>query len=180
MDVFSHGLWAGAGAKAVNLKKKKSLRVWLAVLFGVFPDVFAFAISFTYLNYLRIMGRPMPFSIRPGIEPPGENHNFLLNLTHNLYNISHSLFVFFVIFAVVAWACRRPVWEMGGWMAHILMDIPSHSYAFFPMPFLWPFSSFMVNGIPWGTPAFFWTNYSLIIFFYTLLWYLKKRKKKHG
>lgn len=180
MDVFSHGLWAGAGAKAINLKKEKPLRVWLAMLFGVFPDLFAFAISFTYVNWIRFSGGAPPFAVRPGtMEPPVQNHNFILNLTHRLYDISHSLFVFFLVFAIVAWIFKRPVWEMGGWLLHILMDIPSHSYAFFPTPFLWPFSDFKVNGIPWGAPVFFWTNYALIVIVYIALWLLNRKKEKN-
>lgn len=214
MDVFSHGLWAGVGAKAINLSprtknsrlckkiaenpdnvgykilgsifarfwcgaiKQKPLKVWLAMLWGVFPDVFAFAISFLYLNWVRLTGGVPPFMVHPGdVEPPIQNQNPLLQLTHSLYNISHSLFIFFIVFGLVAWYFRRPVWEMGRWLLHILMDIPSHSYAFFPTPFLWPFSDFKVNGIPWGTPAFFWTNYFLIISAYVLFWILGKRKK---
>jgi hypothetical protein len=179
MDVFSHGLWAGAGAKAVNLKKKKPLRVWLAMLFGIFPDVFAFAISFAYLNWIRITGGTPPFMIRPGeVEPPVGQEPFLMRLTHYLYNISHSLLVFFLVFAIVAWYFRRPVWEMGGWLLHILMDIPTHSFTFFPTPFLWPISDFMVNGMRWGTRTFMLTNYSLLVFSYTLIWLIGKIKKK--
>jgi len=178
MDFFSHGLWAGAGAKAVNLKIKKPLRFWLAILFGVFPDAFAFAISFTYLNWIRITGGTSPFIVRPGeMEPPVQDQHPLLQLTHALYNISHSFFIFFLIFGLVTWYFRRPVWEMGGWLLHILMDIPSHSYAFFPTPFLWPISGFKVNGIPWSTPAFFFTNIALLVTSYILLWILARRKK---
>ena len=177
MDIFSHGLWAGAGAKAANLKAKNPLRVWLAMLFGVFPDFFAFAISFIYLNWIRITGGTPPFVVRPGeMEPPIQNQNPLLQLTHSLYNISHSLLAFFIILGIVTWYFRRPIWEMGGWLLHILMDIPSHSYAFFPTPFLWPFSDFKVNGIPWSTPVFFFTNYGLIMATYILLWFLKRKK----
>lgn len=180
MDIFSHGLWAGAGAKAVNLKKQTPLRVWLAMLFGVFPDLFAFAISFVYRNWARIAGGTQPFVFRPGeMEPPIQNQHPLLQLTHALYDISHSLFVFFLVFAIVSWYFRRPIWEMGGWILHILMDIPSHSYAFFPTPFLWPISSFKVNGIPWSAPVFFWTNIALLATVYVLLWILKKRRTKN-
>jgi len=182
MDVFSHGLWAGAGAKAVNLKKKKPLRLWLAMAWGFFPDVFAFALSFIYLNYFRITSGGTPFAIRPGeIEPPIGQQPFILRLTHYLYDASHSSLVFLVIFGLVAWYFRKPVWELGGWFLHILMDIPTHSFAFFPTPFLWPPSDFMVNGTRWGTRAFMLTNYSLLAFAYGLIWLIgraKKRKEK--
>jgi hypothetical protein len=181
MDVFSHGLWAGAAAKAVNLKKKKPLKVWLAMVWGIFPDVFAFAISFAYLNYFRITGGGTPFAIRPGeMEPPVGQQSPILQLTHYLYDASHSLLVFFVVFSLVAWYFRRPVWEMSGWLLHILMDIPTHSLTFFPTPFLWPLSHFVVNGIRWGTRTFMLTNYSLLVATYALLWWLGRKKKKGG
>ena len=180
MDIFSHGLWAGAGAQAVNLKKEKPLRVWLAAVWGVFPDLFAFAISFVYLNSIRLTGGTVPRLVRPGeIEPPIGQEPFIMRLTHHLYNISHSLLIFFVVFLLVVWFFRRPVWEMSAWLLHILMDIPSHSYAFFPTPFLWPFSDFKVSGIPWATPVFFWTNYALIGITYFVLWLVNYRKKKN-
>lgn len=49
MDIFSHGLWAGAAYKAVNKKAKKPLNVWLAGFWGVFPDLFAFTIGFAWI-----------------------------------------------------------------------------------------------------------------------------------
>lgn len=69
---------------------------------------------------------------------------------------------------------------MGGWLLHILMDIPSHSYDFYPTPFLWPISDFKINGFHWGTPWFMITNYSLIIISYLILYFLKKRNKKRA
>lgn len=169
----------GAGTKAVNLKKKKPLKVWLAVLFGVFPDIFAFAISFVYLNYLRLTGSALPFVVRPGeVEPPVQDQHPLLQFTHLLYNLSHSLFIFFIVFGLTAWYFRQPVWEMSGWFLHILMDIPSHSYAFFPTPFLWPVSDFKVDGIPWSAPVFFWTNVLFLAAFYFLLWKAGKEKRR--
>ena len=178
MDVFSHGLWAGAVGKAVNLERKNPLRVWLGVFWGVFPDVFAFTLSFVYLNWLRLATGKIPFMIRPGeMEPPIQDQHPLLQLTHVLYSISHSLFIFFIAFGLITWYFRRPIWEIGGWLLHIFIDIPSHSYKFFPTPFLWPFSDFKVNGIHWGTPVFFFTNYALIVAIYILLWFLEREKK---
>lgn len=178
MDVFSHGLWTGAVAKTVNLKKEKTLRVWLAVIFGVFPDVFAFAAAFVFLGYIKLTGGKSPFMIRPGkVEAPISQEPFILRLTHYFYNFSHSLFVFFIIFALVAWYYKKPVWEMGGWLLHILMDIPTHSFAFFPTPFLWPISNFKVNGTHWGTLRFEAINYSLIILAYILIWLKGKYKR---
>lgn len=180
MDVFAHGLWAGAAAKASNLKitKEKPLKTWKMVIFGVFPDVFAFAPAFIYM-FASFIFPQIPKIEHPGpshMEPAHGNGLIISNLTHNLYNYSHSLIIFLLVFGLVWLILRRPVWEMGGWILHILMDIPSHSYDFYPTPFLYPVSNFKVNGVHWGTPWFMITNYSLIILAYVALYLYNKRK----
>jgi hypothetical protein len=55
---------------------------------------------------------------------------------HHLYNVTHSLMIFLAVF-LVAWAVRkRPVWELGAWGLHVLVDVPTHSSSFFPTPVL--------------------------------------------
>ena len=49
MDVFSHGLWSAVIYKGANLKVKQQTKVWLAVIFGIFPDIFAFTPLFIQL-----------------------------------------------------------------------------------------------------------------------------------
>jgi len=54
MDIFSHGLWAIVAYKGTNdfvlkPKSKKSLKVWLAAFWGIFPDLFSFAIPFVWI-----------------------------------------------------------------------------------------------------------------------------------
>ncbi|OGI28700.1 MAG: hypothetical protein A2288_03860, partial [Candidatus Moranbacteria bacterium RIFOXYA12_FULL_44_15] len=175
MDILSHTLWVAAAGKAVNVKKKKPLKVWMMAIFGLFPDLFAFSPAFAYM-FASYIFPTLPKMYHPGpnqIEPATGNTLFISNLTHNLYNLSHSLIVFFLIFGLIWLVFKQPIWEMGGWLIHILMDIPSHSYDFYPTPFLWPVSGFMINGIHWGTPRFMITNYSLIIAAYMILWILK-------
>ncbi|MFA6047452.1 MAG: hypothetical protein WCV59_01570 [Parcubacteria group bacterium] len=180
MDVFAHGLWAGAASKAGNIKifKKKPLKTWKMVVFGVFPDVFAFAPAFIYM-FASYIFPGIPKMDHPGpahMEPATGNGLVINNLTHHLYNLSHSLLIFFLIFGLIWLIFRRPVWEMLGWIIHIIMDIPSHSYDFYPTPFLWPFSDFKVNGVHWGTPWFMITNYSLIILAYLVIYLVKRHK----
>ena len=180
MDVFSHGLWAGAASKAGNIKifKEKPLKTWRSVAFGVFPDVFAFAPAFIYM-FASYIFPSIPKMDHPGpthLEPATGNTLIISNLTHNLYNLSHSIIIFLLIFGLIWLIFRRPVFEMGAWLLHILMDIPSHSYDFYPTPFLWPFSDFKINGVHWGQSWFMITNYSLIILAYLIIYLLKKRK----
>jgi len=50
-----------------------------------------------------------------------------------------------------------------------LMDIPT--------PFLWPISTYKINGIPWSHQLIFFPNIILLVFFYFYFFVYKKRKK---
>jgi hypothetical protein len=63
-----------------------------------------------------------------------------------------------ILFAVF----RKPVWIFGAWALHILCDIPTHSTRYFPTPYLWPFPTPFVNGVPWARAPFMITNYLLL------------------
>lgn len=184
MDVFAHGLWAGVAAKMANKnsaiagKIKKPLKVWQTVLWGVFPDIFAFAIPFVWMFWNIIIGE-MNFSDFPRpetVEPAVRDTLPVFQLASILYNISHSLIVFVLIFALIRIIFRRTPWEMSGWFLHILIDIPTHSYRFYPTPFLWPFSEWKFDGFSWGTPWFMILNYSAIILVYLIL---RRKKNKN-
>jgi len=56
MDIFSHGLWAAAGAKALNKKQPERFHVVKSFLWGVFPDFFAFAIPTGLILFQIIFG----------------------------------------------------------------------------------------------------------------------------
>jgi len=180
MDIFSHGLWVGAAAKGINIKNKKPIRVWLAAAFGVFPDLFAFTIPFAWMIGSQIFDFiPTVQPIRPGYPQVTDNYSILLSdIAHNLYNISHSLFIFFLVFGLIWFFRKKPLWEMGGWIIHIIMDIPSHTLDFYPTPFLWPFSDFMINGTRWGTKEFMIGNYGALIIVYGIIYFLKAKKVK--
>lgn len=199
MDVFSHGFWAGAAYKGINEfalkpKGKKPLNFWWAAFWSVFPDIFAFAILFVWLfgnvifGDLKLSDWPKPEAMEPmalKISP------WVYQLTNFFYNFSHSILIFFIIFAGALLISRKPTWElggppnqgrgspipweMGGWLIHILIDIPTHSYQFYPTPFLWPVSGFKFDGFSWGTPWFLVLNYSLILLVYI---FFRLRNKK--
>lgn len=172
MDVISHGLWAAAAAKTANEKVlKKPISIKWATFWGFMPDVFAFAPLFIWLFYGLISGG-INYSEIP---KPEEGHQMpadwsIAKLTLVLYSISHSLFIFIPVFFVIFLIYKKPQWVMCGWLFHILIDIPTHSYEFYPTPFLWPISDFKVNGFSWGHPWFLIVNYALLIIVYWILW----------
>ena len=179
MDVFSHGLWSGAAAKAANIKFKTKFRIKWAVFWGILPDLLGFGILFVVMFFSQMIGKPiMPFSHPENMEPAIMNGHWVFIATNLLYNISHSLFIFALVFALSCLWLKKPIWEMSAWLLHILIDIPTHSYQFYPTPFLWPFSGYKFNGFAWGNKWFMIINYSLIIIAYLLLYFYQRKKNK--
>lgn len=174
MDILAHGLWSGAAYKAVNNSTGRKLNIRRAVFWGVFPDLFAFTIPITWL-FLKIFSGEMSLSDFPaptGIEPPAIQQTLWpFQFAANLYNYSHSLVIFFLVFTLIYFLYKRPVWEMGGWLIHILIDIPTHTYLFYPTPALWPISNWKFDGFSWGQPWFLILNYTLLLL---VFWFLRR------
>ncbi len=164
MDVFSHGLW---GNIIVYKKLKNQPRHrWVAVAFGMLPDLIPFAPSFVYILVTRKEFWTL-FS---------SNH-WTVTFAEQGYNFTHSL-VLFAIATLVVFALRkgRLYWPMLAWGLHILMDIPTHP-DFYRTPFLFPISDYRVPfGVSWGTWWIFIPNWILLISWYAW-WYFKGRKK---
>ena len=185
MDIFSHAFWTAVASKTANSKikyfrgKKPINAVW-AAMWGIAPDIFAFAPIFisAALVFLLGTGDTTVFQIpHPSdMEPTSKNELFIFKLTRILYNLSHSAIIFAVIFALVYIAFRRVRLEMLGWLFHIVIDIPTHSYKFYPTPVLWPINGWEFNGVSWSTPWFMAVNISAIIL--VSLFYFIRRKKK--
>lgn len=175
MDIFSHGLWAAAAAKGVNqAQDKRRLNVWAAALWGVFPDLFAFSIPFIWLMWSLASGDTSFANFhggRPPIdEPTGSNGVWVFQLSHALYNVSHSLIIFSVVFFGVWAYFKQARLELIGWLLHIIADVPTHTYAFFPTPVFWPLLDWKFNGFSWGQPWFLLLDYSLLLLAFAFLW----------
>ena len=162
MDIVSHGLWGGV---AFGRKNKRNFGI--AFFVGMMPDLLSFGIYFI-TNLLGITEHP-----KIGHPDPASIPHFI----YQLYDISHSLIVFAVVFGLVWFFRKKPQWLLGAWLLHILVDIPTHSFEFFPTPLFWPVSDFKVNGINWGDPIIFFPNLFLLFVFYSA-WYFKSRKLK--
>jgi hypothetical protein len=171
MDIFAHGLWAAAAARTANRRRPRRIRIGWAAWWGVFPDLFAFTVPIVLLIWLQVTGA-VPAGAPHG--PQGMPH---LGLAWQLYQISHSLFVFGAVFGLAWLVLRRPAFELLGWALHILIDIPTHSLRFFATPFLWPVSSYRFDGISWGVRWFMITNYSSLAAAYLLLWWTGRRRR---
>ena len=164
MDIIAHGLYGGVGFAH---KSKKSF--WTAVWWGVFPDLVAFGTFFPYFVWTRGFYREEIMRI----EPP--TLEIIPSYVYAIYNYSHSLIIFSFIFGLVWLWYKKPVLEMLAWPLHIIMDIPTHSGAFFPTPFLYPLSSFYVEGIPWGTPYIFFGYWTMLFILYGIMFLIRYR-----
>lgn len=162
MDIFAHGMWAGAASVAANRRWRRRIRLHWAALWGVFPDLVAFTPSFLLGLWGAATGRaPITnrfFFLRHGMTDalPG----FLR--PEALYHFSHSLVFFGLVFGVAWWLRRLPALAMLGWPLHILMDIPTHRAGRYGTPFLWPLTDYRFDGISWGQRWFMVLNWSLI------------------
>jgi hypothetical protein len=165
MDVISHGLWGG-----IVLGRKNKRNFLLAFLFGIMPDIFSFGI----LTLLTWLGIQKEIDWSAGMPPMSAIPQYV----HTLYNITHSLIIFAVVFGLVFLITKKPIWVMLAWPLHILLDIFTHSLEFFPTPFLWPIANYYFNGINWSSPYIFFTNWLILIILYIWFAIVKLRKKK--
>jgi len=155
MDYFAHGFWS----YILFHKIKKPV---YAVLFGLIPDTFSWAI---YLLFNLVTGQ-----IRRG--PPELDK--IPEWAFTLYGITHSLIVWGVVLLAIYLIMKRIPLFVYAAPIHVLIDIPTHSPLYLPTPFLWPVSDWKFPGISWGTPWFMVLNYTLIIGF---MLYIAKKKK---
>ena len=165
MDIISHGLYGGAGF----YKKGKKI-FWLAFFIGMLPDFLSFGIFWldTFLG----------FHPRPNWQAGPPAMSSIPEYVGMLYNFTHSLVIFLVVFLIILAIRKKPLWILIPWGIHILIDIPSHSSAFFPTPFLWPLSNFHFEGIGWGNPIIFVPNLIILGIIYTIIFYRKNSKNK--
>lgn len=175
MDIFAHALWTNILARAAKSRAEKReklmLKIGWATLWGIFPDLFAFTISFGISIYGLILGNGFMYgksTIATGLAPV-------------LYQYSHSLVIWCIVFCFIAMIYKKPRWELLGWALHILIDIPSHAGGFYLTPFLFPISDYrFTHGVSWANPIFMVINYSLLLIVWggILLYKWKHNKTK--
>lgn len=152
MDTLSHALW-GRGLFGFRGHP------WLALWFGAMPDILSFG-PFFFMRMLHgqwFRGRP-PLETIPG-------------WTFFIYDLLHSLLVAGIVVAAVAYLRRDIAWSMLAWIFHILLDIPTHSSAYFATKMFWPISDFAIDGIPWSRPVVWYSNLAgLLMLFLWRAW----------
>ncbi len=164
MDVIAHGLWGGA-----PFYGRGRSQYWAAVLVGMAPDLLSFGVFHaTHPGWItrRLAGEisgPPPLAMLPAY-------------VFHAYNVTHSLVVWAAAFLLLWRLIKGPPWLLFPWLLHVLCDIPTHATEYFPTPFLWPFSTPFVDGIPWSAPWFMAVNYAAIFAVYGwIVFYCRKR-----
>lgn len=165
MDIFSHGLWAG-----IALGRKNKFNFLIAALIGIAPDIFSFGIL-TLFTWLRI---EQGINWGGGVPPMSAIPNYV----QVLYNLTHSLVIFLIVFGLVWLIIKKPFWLMLAWPLHILIDVFTHSLEFFPTPFLWPLANYYFNGINWSSPYIFFSNWIILAILYIWFAVAKFRRKR--
>jgi membrane-bound metal-dependent hydrolase YbcI (DUF457 family) len=169
MDIFAHTLWTNM---VFYKKYKQEVRNrFIAVLFGILPDLVSFTPVFIYAF----------FSKTGFLDLVGKNI-WVVRYASNSYQYTHSIIIFSLAVLLV-FIFRKFLgksafyWPMFGWLLHILIDIPTHR-GFYETPFLFPLSGYRFDhGISWGHPTFMLINYSALAVVY-ILWFLVWRKQK--
>ena len=164
MDFVSHALWGG-----LSLGRRDRRNFFLSASVSILPDALTEGLFFVLL-ILGVGGMP-------GWENGHPNISDYPVFAQTLYNATHSLVVSSFVFALLWVANKRPVWLAAAWGLHILIDIPTHSLALFPTPFLWPISDFKVDGIGWDNPLIMAINIALLLALYSL-WLRSKLRRR--
>ncbi len=165
MDIIAHGLWGG-----VAVGRQKKTDYWLAVFFGLAPDLFSFGI----LTVLVWLGLAAQIDWSQGVPPMSAIPVYV----HWLYNLTHSLVVVGVVIFVLYLSIKKIFLPLLAWPLHIIFDIFTHGLDFFPTPFLWPFSTPYFAGIAWSTPWVFMANWTLLLTVY-IVWLVSHLNKKN-
>lgn len=164
MDFVSHALWGG-----IAFGRRDRSAFTAAVGISLLPDLLTEGL-FGALYLMGIGDMPTWDTGHPDIVayPPWAQY---------LYNGTHSFVLFTLAFLLIWILARKPVWLVGPWGLHILIDIPTHSLELFPTPFLWPLSSFKVDGMHWHSPLVLIADLLMLVALYSL-WLARTRRRQ--
>lgn len=158
MDTLSHALWA----LALCWWHPKR---WWSLLVGALPDLLSFGILFIQRIVLG------------GFTPEKPDVASIPTYASTLYNTTHSFVTWALVFIIVWYVARTWAPLVIGAVAHIALDIPTHSLAFFPTPFLWPLSSYKFDGISWARQDVWGLNLLALATIFALI-YIHERSKR--
>lgn len=172
MEIVAHSLSAAAAAIVVKRRWAPGVSIGWTAFWSAFPDILAFGPGIVAGLWLRISGSG---------QEAAEGH--LLPHVHvglPLYPFAHSLIMFLVVFGLASILTRRVVLAMLGWLLHIAIDIPTHSFSYYATRFLWPVTNYSIDGIAWWTPWFWAATYVVLAVVYLVLWKTGRMRSARG
>lgn len=167
MDIMAHVLWAGAATVLVTRRRQVPRRTVVATLaLAGLPDVLQFVPVLAWVLFgdgawsaLGALATSMP-----GHEPPMPDAVGLAS--HHLHCMGHSAVIAAVMTAAL-WIARGSLWmPLLGWWSHIVIDVFTHSAAFYPSPALYPLTYRGFDGVAWNEPWLLWLNYGALGVFF--------------
>lgn len=176
MDIVAHGLWAGLGVRWLLQRGLVSAKnAVLAVGLSLLPDVVHLVPVALWASFgSGSIGQLLAYATAtPGGEPPLPLWVELWG--HHLHCTMHSAIIAGAVTCAL-WRWRSGIWPaFAGWWLHIVIDVFTHSAAFYPVAVLYPITYLGFDGIAWNTPWFMVANYSAL-----LLGWLAIRSTHHG
>jgi hypothetical protein len=164
MDIVAHSLWAGLGAVAAARRWPiSSGQARAAVALAALPDI-------GHLVPIALWGllgngtwealRSYAFAT-PGVEPwlPAGVQAW----SRTLHCVTHSAIVASIVTMLAWFRWRWVLVPLAGWWSHIVIDVFTHSSAYYPSPVLYPITERGFDGIAWPTPWFMLLNYVALI-----------------
>ena len=163
MDILAHALWTN-----LLYQPTSGIDRLLPIALGVAPDLIPFTpmmIRVAIKRQSRLWNRVN----KDTFETIGRTTPWWV---YRLYDLTHSIPVWCVGFVTWWWLAGVVPWAAFAWLIHILVDIPTHSRAFFPTPFLWPLCNYNFDGISWGERWFMGVNYGGCLMAYLYVYFL--------
>ncbi|WP_144290189.1 metal-dependent hydrolase [Ideonella sp. A 288] len=160
MDILAHTLWVAAGVTVLRRHRPLSGRAATAALvLAALPDLLhLLPIAAWWLFADGSFAALRGYSVatpghEPGLPP------LVQWGSHHLHCAMHS--------APIAAGVTAALWAAGpgvriallGWWSHIVIDVFTHSAAYYAVPVLYPFTERGFDGIAWNTPWFMALNY---------------------
>lgn len=177
MDLLAHTLWVGALTTVIHRRHRLTTPTIVATLsLTVVPDLLhGLPIAWWWLFSSGTFAdlRAYVFAM-PGQEPTVPPA--IEAWSHHLHCAMHSLVVAGGVTGL-CWVSLRRFWlPLLGWWAHIALDIPTHSEAYYPVPVFYPFSYSGFDGVPWHSTLFMVLNYGALVLVGLLLAVTHRRK----
>jgi hypothetical protein len=175
MDIVAHTLWAGAGIAAVGRHRPISPGTVAATMgMAALPDVAQLLpIVFWWWFGDGTFAAVRAYALAvPGSEPVLPPAVYFVS--HHLHCIMHSAPIAAAV-TLLLWAVMRRLWiPLLGWWLHIVIDVFTHSAAYYPAPVLYPFTERGFDGLAWNTPWALALNYAALGA--VGVWLLRRRK----